>query len=504
MFVGRSRDTIRDQILAFWSAQYAALTPPLRLLIAPGSDAYILAASLAVQLEGLEAQAEQTARDILPERASAEALARHAYVDGVPRLPGTVARYSATVTNASDGTKTIPIGTLLVATDGTRYTVDDGSVTISGGTGTITVVAVSPGTSSNRNTGDTLTFNVGVVGIDTTATIAASPSPVLGTDEESSEAWAQRIVSYRQERPGSFNRSHVRALAEAFQGTVIAIAYVYPLLAPPTPSYPGFGVPETPGTVTVVAVGPAQGDSVINTRLVPTDNVSLRTSGAQLTRIEDYFNGLRDITGVLSPDAVQIRPAALPPENFSIEAASTTAENVVFAVSTVGGFPWTGSVAIGSATSTTIVAAGDHTDINGLDALVLVDAATTANTRGGYRRYTLPTGVYDGVNTTWTFGESFPDTPSGFLYPAPAEWEDIRDAVFAYFDGLAPGDTDPPSRWPPEGQGTRATLYRSALTSAVMHAVPDVLAANVTTPASDVTPPQKTVVILGRLRIVAL
>ena len=52
MYVGRPRDTIRDQLLALWSAQYAGLVPPQRLLVAPGSDAYLWATALAVMLEG--------------------------------------------------------------------------------------------------------------------------------------------------------------------------------------------------------------------------------------------------------------------------------------------------------------------------------------------------------------------------------------------------------------------------------------------------------------------
>ena len=47
--------------------------------VAPGSDAFILASAIAVQLEGLEAQMEQVGRDILPDQASADALARHGY-----------------------------------------------------------------------------------------------------------------------------------------------------------------------------------------------------------------------------------------------------------------------------------------------------------------------------------------------------------------------------------------------------------------------------------------
>ena len=95
-FTGRSRATIRDSLLSFWSQEYTAAGE--RLLIAPGSDAYLWASALAVMLEGLEAQAESVARDILPDQASDEAIARHGSVDGVARRAGVRARHPVTVT----------------------------------------------------------------------------------------------------------------------------------------------------------------------------------------------------------------------------------------------------------------------------------------------------------------------------------------------------------------------------------------------------------------------
>ncbi|MCH9835420.1 baseplate J/gp47 family protein, partial [bacterium] len=171
MYVGRPRDTIRDEILALWSVQYAAIG--LRLLVAPGSDAYLLASVLAVQLEGLESQLEQVGRDILPDQASPEAVARHGYVDGVARRPGTVARHSVTVTNAADGTKAIPVGSTMAYSDGTRYSVADTSVVISGGSGVITAVAIEPGSAGTRAVGNVLTFTAAITGLDPTGTVAS-------------------------------------------------------------------------------------------------------------------------------------------------------------------------------------------------------------------------------------------------------------------------------------------------------------------------------------------
>jgi len=515
MYVGRPRDTIRDEILALWSVQYAAIG--LRLLVAPRSDAYLLASVLAVQLEGLESQLEQVGRDILPDQASPEAVQRHGYVDGVARRPGTVARHSVTVTNAADGTKAIPVGSTMAYSDGTRYSVADASVVISGGSGVITAVALEPGSAGTRAVGNVLTFTAAITGLDPTGTVASGPTFVEGTNEESIADWAQHIIELRQERPGSGNRSEWREWVTDYQGTVIDTAFVYPLLEPP-PTFPGAGTPSTPGCVTVIAVGPAQGTRVENTRLVPYDDASARTSGAELPFIRGYIEGTRTITGVPTDTGTQLRPVTMLAENASVEAFLTTQQNIVIEceMNEANAFAWTGSHAITSASSTTIVVAGDQTALNGLIAQVLVDAPTTLNTRGGYRVYTLPVGVFAAGETTWTFSTPFPDTPTGSIYPATPADAAIRTAVFAYFDGLGPGDTTPPSRWPPESSGARATLYLSALAATALTSVPSVsaqgalvltptgvLSATVTTPVADITPGAKTVVILGRLLLVA-
>ena len=108
MYVGRSRDTIRDELLTAWSAEYAALTPPKTLNVTPGSWAYLLASAVAVVLEGQEAQAAQVDRDILPDQASPDALARHGYVWGIERSPGVKAYLLLDVTGTLSTTVTMP------------------------------------------------------------------------------------------------------------------------------------------------------------------------------------------------------------------------------------------------------------------------------------------------------------------------------------------------------------------------------------------------------------
>ena len=498
-FVGRSRETIRSELLASWAANYAALG--LTLQTSLGSDAYLMASAFAVQMEGIEAQAEQTALDILPDTAGAEALDRHAYVDGIARRAGFTARHTVTVTGAAATTYTIPAGTRMSASDGTPYVVESASVVTSGGpaTGTITVRAVEAGATGTADVGDVLTFATAPTGLNSTGTVASTLRD--GTDAESDESLADRIISRRRERPGSGNRADWASWVEAYTGTEIAQTFVYPLLAPPA-SYPGAGTPSTPGCVTVVAVGPAQGDSVTNTRIVPLDDdLGTRTPGAELVLIEDYIEGdrLPDGTDVSSTPNDPLRPVTVTPGNYGVEAISTVPQTVVMSVvvSYANILQWSGTMTVVSATSSTLVVSGDQTANSGFRALVSIGSTY----RGSYKLFTLGTGTFGGVNTTFPMTDPTIATAVALttVYPGHGNFNAMRTAALNYFDSLGPGDTTPASRWPAEDDTARARLYITALAAAV-NGAEGVLSATTTTPASDVSPAAKTVVELTFFR----
>jgi hypothetical protein len=497
-FVGRSRETIRSALLADWASLYASRGETL--LVSPGSDAYLWASALAVQIEGTEAQAEQLTRDILPDEASTEALDRHAFVDGVTRLAGFAARMTVTVSSAVATSYTIPSVTRMAFGDGTLYIVESASVTTSGGTptGTITVRAASTGAASNRDVGDVLTFTSTPTGLNSTGTVATIVR--AGTDAESDASLAQRIITRRRERPGSGNRADWRGWTLTYTGTEIADAYVYPLLAPPV-SFPGAGTPSTPGTLTVVAIGPAQGDDVTNTRIVPTDDASARTAGAELTRIQEFIEGTRlpDGTDVSENPNDALRPVPVAVGNYCVQAIATVSQPVLLTVvvSAANDVQWSGTMTVVSATSSTLVVSGDQTAQSGKRALV---ALGEANRRGSYKLFTLGTGVYSSPNTTFAMADDDIATATGTVYPGVANFEAIRTAVLAYFDTLGPGDTSPASRWPSEDDGARASVYRTALAAAAIGA-DGVLSCTTATPSSDVTPAAKTVVTLTTFRV---
>jgi hypothetical protein len=497
MFTGRSRDTIRDEILAYLRAEYAAASPARTLLTSRGSPDWINASALAVMLEGLEAQAEQNTRDILPDQASDEALARHGYVYGVDRRTGVAAQLTVTVTGTPSATITIAAGTTMTWTDGTLYLVTSSSVTLSGGgSGTINVSATTTGASTTRTVADVLTFSSAPSGLNATGAVASVVT--TGADQETTQAWAQRIVDRLRFRPGAGNDADWREWVFQYVALDIREVWVYPRVQPPT-SYPGLGTIGVLGCVTVLAAGPPQGDSPTNTRM-------LGTSGAALTAVKEYINGTRNALGLPVSNGEQLRPVTMSPADVSIEAITTQNQAVVATVTmnSANAFSFNFTATINAATTqASLVLDGNFTagstDLE--DEAVLVNVGT-GTYRGGYYRVVLPAGTYDGGAGTTTFAISpvLPAAPTGTLYPAPANWSAIRTAVFGFFDVLGPGDTSPAIRFPTEDYSSRATLYKQALASAIM-AVPGVLTATITTPATDTTPPRKTVLDLTTLLV---
>lgn len=481
-FSPRARATIRDSLLADWAARYLAAGKAL--LTIPGSDAYMFADALAVELEALEAQASQLTLEILPDKASEEFVERHANVQGVARTAAIKAVLVARVTGTPS--TFINFGTsVLTSTAGLRYAPNStGSTTNGSGYVDVAFTCTTAGAAGNLPAGTTLTWSSTPGGAGATAVVQSAS--VTGADQESVSAWAARIIARLQERPASGNRSDVRDWIEATDAALEA--YVYPLL------HDTLGV-NTPGSWSAVALGPAQGDSVTDTRVIG------GTPGAVLAAIEGYVEGTYDKGGAATSSGTQLRAVTLPPDNYRVRAASVASQDVdaTLVVAASQAFPWAGTMTVhGSSTSSSLVVTGDHTAKAGSQALVFVG---TSLIRGGYQVITLPSGSFAAGNTT--FAVAMLGTPSAAVYPAPPNWSQLRLAAFAYFDNLGPGDTSPASRWPAEETKGRATLYRAALQSALINGygasypVTGVLSASVGTPVADVTPAAKTLVTLG-------
>lgn len=495
-FTARTRAEIRDQLLGYWSAEYSARGETL--LTSEGSDAYLLASQIGVIQEALDAQAVQVSRDILPDQASTAALERFGVVYGIPRPSGTYAQLTAQVTGAAAATNyTIPPGTQAAFTDGTLYNVTTTSVTTDGSKhATVALTAVAVGLGGNRSVGAVLTFQTAPAGLNATLSVL---SCVPGAGPATDDAYRAVLLGRLQDRPASGNRSDWRSWVTGYLGTAVADAYVYPLLKPPaTP--PGVGTTGTLGCVSVVAVGPAQGDNLIDTRVIPSDDLSTRTPGEPLPYIIDYINGTRTVAGVPTGDGVQLRPVTMGPDgaNWTVETPSNyqTFCELTLVLSGAYAFPWSGTMTVAAgSTDTSLVVVGDHTAKEGLSALVLPYPPTE---RGEYRSVVLGNATYSAPNTTFDQTANPVGSPvaATTVYPAPPNWQAIRLAVFAFFDALAPGDTTPAARWPADGSS--GAIYQSSLAAAVI-AVPGVLSCTVNLPATNLLPIAKTIFKLSAL-----
>ena len=500
-FTPRTATSIRDDLLSAWSAEYSARGETL--LTAAGSSAYLEASMIAVVQSLCDQQARQIARDILPNQASDEAISRFGYVYGIAQRVATAAALSVQATGAAPVTTyPIPAGTQMSWTDGLLYDVLNTSITTDVAShATLSLRCTTGGTNTTRAVGDVLTFVSAPSGLNPTANVTSVGTP--GEDAESFQAWAARIIDRLRERPASGNRADWQAWVLSYTGTPISEAYVYPLLQPPAAT-PGNGTEGVLGCVTVVAVGPAQGDSTTPTRIVPADDLSTRIAGAPLLRIIDYVEGDRTDNGSLTTQGTQLRPVTMAYGDYTIEAINTQTQNVVAAltVTTANAFPFASTPALDASSSVSSIvvsgnyAAGGIEDLSGLSALVLL---STSDYRGGYYRVTLGTGSYNGGTGLTTFSVALPFNPvvPSNMRPAPPCWDAVRSATFAYFDGLGPSDTSTPSRWPSEDAEGRSTLYTSALAGRYTQ-VDGVLAASITTPAANTTPTTwKTVLSLG-------
>ena len=511
-FVVRTAAEIRDTALTNLRARYLAAGSDLD--IQEGSDVYNEFDALALEFESLELAAETAAERVLVRSTFGADLALFAEDLGTRPLEATSARRYVTVTGANSTTYTLSGTATLNASSGVRFLPIDTngaaltSVTTNGsGSAVVLTEAQTDGTDGNLEADTVLTWSSTPSGMGATGTIiddadvSPAPSPSYereGEDAESDEDLQTRILEILRERPASGNRADWRARALEISG--VAQAYVYPLVAPPA-SYPGAGTPHTPGCVTVVLLGPAQGDSTNETRVIG----GTPGGGVALPAHKGYFEGTHDAnqnprTGTAEAFA-QWRPVGMEEADYSVEAVTTQSQDVTaqLTLDASASWGWVGSaMTIASSTTTTITIAGDQTAKNGADALVFIG---TANTRGGWTKINLGTGVFGGVNTVFTFTAlaAAPDTSKG-CYPAPSNWEALRLAAFAHFDALGPGDvgtdTYPRSaRFPPESWGARAKLYRLRLAMDLM-GVRGTLTAELAHPLADVSPALKTIVTL--------
>lgn len=169
----------------------------------PVSVAKAISRACAGAIHALNGAMSETAKQIHPQTADAENLAKMAEADGVYRTLPTYARY---VSGALYGVAStaIPKGTTLKAPNGVQYaTVADYTAN-----DPITVDAITIGVAGNQAVGTVLTFDPQLAGAGTSATISGG---VDGTDLEDLEAYRGRYLAARRaERLGGHESEYVQ------------------------------------------------------------------------------------------------------------------------------------------------------------------------------------------------------------------------------------------------------------------------------------------------------
>lgn len=170
----------------------------------PGVDARLRRSVLAVLarveaagLHGLYGYLDWIARQVMPDTAESEQLARWASIWGLARKPPAAA--TGNVTLAGTDGSIVPAGALMQRSDGRQYATLD-EVTIDDGTAAVAVADTLPGLAGNAATGSKLTLTSPIAGVQSTALVAAG-GLVAGADTEGDSALLARLLARIRQAP---------------------------------------------------------------------------------------------------------------------------------------------------------------------------------------------------------------------------------------------------------------------------------------------------------------
>lgn len=190
----------------------------------PGADAGlrhtaldVLARTHAGASAGLYGYLDWLARQLMPDTAEAEHLARWAGIWGIRRKAAVPAAATATLTGVNGAT--VPAGAELQRIDGRAYRTL-AAVAISGGSATVSIEAVETGPDGDLLAGSQLTLAVPVTGVNAEVTVAALTAP--GTAEEDDAALLDRLLARIRKPPQGGARHDYVAWALAQPGVTRA------------------------------------------------------------------------------------------------------------------------------------------------------------------------------------------------------------------------------------------------------------------------------------------
>lgn len=507
----RTRDEIRDEILTDWSGRMTALG--LALDTGEGSDPWITADALSVDLLRYEGQGEVAKGEIDPANASNDTLARLQALyevvvgDGVKGAWVVTCTAPSSVTSASVGTR------VLLDSEGRIYRPLASTIRFTLGSGSLAVEADVAGADYARDVGDVLRWDAAPLGVNPTATVASETT--APADAEGVEALRAQIVAYRRARPASGSPAHLVAICEAHEDCVEA--YVYPCLGQhpsgigSAGSYAAARL-DKPGAFHVVVMGPPQGSTPVGAShaRIPT--------AAQIAAVRSYLLGESDADGNATPGGSARFSSQLDPDDVNVSAPTPNQINVTATVYCDAANHPTGLgtvYTVSSSTTTAVVVALDASAFDDRDVLFRVSLSAA---RGGWVKRRVLSAVYDGVSSTTLTIDPLDPLPeaatvgSDNCRPAMGNWEAIRDAVFAWFDAMGPGDVPsaasvaPPAwmrrrrRWPPQSWRGPARLSPQVLEGVIAQA-DGVLYSNVSSPAAAVPFDPFELYVLGVLTI---
>lgn len=265
----------------------------------PGADSRlrrsvldVLARIHAAATSGLYGFLDWIWRQVFPDTAEAEQLARWAAIWGIARKAAVAA--TGDVTLAGVNGSIVPIDTALLRSDGAEYRTL-AAATIAGGTAVVAVAASEPGLAGNAAAAQKLTFASPVAGVNAIATVAGD-GLAAGADEEDDDSLRARLLARIRRPPHGGNAADYERWALEVSG--VTRAWVYP-------QHLGAG------TVSVFFVMDGRED------IMPLE--------ADLAAVADHIAPLRPVTAavsVLAPIAFSVDLAikAVPP-TVEVEAA---------------------------------------------------------------------------------------------------------------------------------------------------------------------------------------
>lgn len=270
--------------------------------IARRAMAKVLADVFAGAVHELHGHLVFLSRQLIPDTAEREYLVRFAALHSLTVNPAAFAA-GTTAATGTNGT-VIPTGTILVRDDNVQYQTTS-EETISAGTASLPVTAVLAGVEANLDTGETLTVETPIAGLDSETTVEA-PGITGGTNEETTEAFRARYLERLRDPLQGGNEQDYVAWAKTVSGVTrvwvqeeLGEVTVWFVRDDETPILPDSGEisavqtaidAERPITADVTVVAPTELAVAFTIEVTPDENTTLATAQTNVEKeLDDMF-----------------------------------------------------------------------------------------------------------------------------------------------------------------------------------------------------------------------